>query len=472
MRRDRDQRRRDWEHRRHQYREHMEHWKREHPWQHRYFKRYGSRLGPRILIRIFLTFLLTAFVLLGGVFMLSRTLSPDHRLSPAIEKNVVFYLESLQQKLNQSLNEDGIKNFENELKLSARVEGFDRLADQQGLPKFSDLHEQDEKFSDKIAVGHSGGYFFAELKGASPRTVWFVSPREFPRNFTFPFLGIAGFILFILVLSFLTIRWMMLPIKSVLVGVNKVTAGDLRYRIHMRQRGDFQIIGEAFNRMADGLEKMLVAKEQLLRDVSHELRSPLTRVSVAVDLMPDEKLKASIKDDLRKMEDLISQILESYRIKEGVRLQKAPADLCELIENVVGDYEASAPGVKFSSCKDAVVEIDAMQIERVLINLIENAIKYSKPDSSPIVVTLDKSKTDWLIKVRDNGTGISEKDLPHIFEPFYRADAVRTPGKSGFGLGLAIAKSIVEAHQGSLTVSSQLGEGSEFTIRLPADKYD
>jgi signal transduction histidine kinase len=445
---------------------------RDHKWQRRYFKRYGRRLGPRILIRIFLTFLLTAFVLLGGVFWISKTLNPDHRLSPVIEKNVVFYLESLQQKLNQSLTEDGIKNFEKELQLSARVEGFDNLADQQGLPKFSELQEKNEHFSDKISLGHSGGYFFAELKGASPRTVWFVSPREFPRNFTFPFLGIAGFILFILVLSFLTIRWMMLPIKSVLIGVNRISAGDLKYRIHMRQRGDFQIIGEAFNRMTEGLEKMLAAKEQLLRDVSHELRSPLTRVSVAVDLMPDEKLKVSIKDDLRKMEDLIAQILESYRIKEGVRLQKAPADLCELIENVAGDYAATSPGVKFNSCKKAIVEIDAMQIERVLVNLIENAIKYSKPGSSPIVVSLDKSKQDWIIRVTDSGTGISEKDLPHIFEPFYRADAVRTPGKSGFGLGLAIAKSIVEAHQGSLTVSSHLGDGSEFTIRLPADKYD
>jgi len=432
---------------------------------------HGGR-RTKILIRIFLTFLMTAVVIIGGLALLAHSLSPEHQLSPVLEKNAVFYLESLQQKLNGSLTPEGIRAFESDLQLSARVAGFENIADQQGLPQFKDIEEESKHSTSKVAFGRTQEYFFVELKNASPRTVWFISTKEFPRGLVFPFIGLAGFIMFILALSFLTIRWMMLPIKTVVIGVNKISAGDLKFRIHTRHRGEFQMIGEAFNRMADGLEKMIIAKEQLLRDVSHELRSPLTRVGVAVDLLQDEKLKTSIKEDLRKMDDLVSEILESYRLKESASLKKAPTDLSELIINVVDDYKTVSPGVKFAPVVSVVLEIDAMQIERVLRNLIENAVKYSKENSGPIEIALYKSRDNWFIKIKDEGQGIAEKDLAHIFEPFYRADAARSPGKSGFGLGLAIAKSIVEAHEGSLTVSSRLGEGSEFILRLPADIYD
>lgn len=427
------------------------------------------RLGvKKLLFRIFATFFLTTLVILSGLFLLAHSLKPEHQLSGMSEKNAVFYLESLQQKLNHSLSENGIRQLYDDLHLRARVAGFEDLADQQGLPSFAAIAKEDDRLSSKITLGKHAGYFFAELKGAQPRTAWFIAQSDIPRFFAFPFIGIAGFILLILILSFLTIRWMMSPMKVIIQGVNKISTGDLKYRIQTRHTDEFQLIAEAFNNMADGLEKMIVSKERLLRDVSHELRSPLTRVGVAADLMKDDALKESVKEDLRKMEGLVSEILESYRLKEGATsLRKSPTPLKELIEAVVADYESTSPGVKAVNLPDVVLNVDGMQIERVLRNLIENSIKYAKPDSKATTVTLEKDRQHWVLKVKDDGIGISKQDLPHIFEPFYRADTVRSPGTSGFGLGLSIAHSIAIAHDGELSVSSQQGKGAEFTLKLP-----
>lgn len=429
-----------------------------------------KRRGTKLLIRIFLTFFLTALLILAGLAFITHSLKPEHSLSPMAEQNAVFYLNALQQKLGTAPSEESILNIYKDLHINARVQGFENLADQQGLPGFRELEKEDEHFSDKVVLGKYRGYFFAELRGASPRVVWMISAKEIPRGLAFPFIGIAGFILLILAMSFLTIRWIMSPVKVILQGVHKISMGDLKYRIKTRHRGgEFEMIGNTFNRMADGLEKMVASKEQLLRDVSHELRSPLTRVGVAVDLMSDEQLKVSIKEDLRKMEELVSEILESYRLKEGAAsLRKAPTQMKELLENIVTDYKDVSPGVQLVEVADVTLQIDAMQIERVLRNLIENALKYTRTDSNPVLISLAKNHDEYVITVKDNGAGIDPKDLPHVFEPFYRADAARSPGKSGFGLGLAIAKSIVEAHDGELSAESTLGQGSRFTIRIPS----
>lgn len=421
--------------------------------------------GMKLLIKVFLAFLLTSLLIVGGLALLGHSLSPEKSLSPVIENNAVNYFQSLGAKIQ---NEDDIRRIYKDLQLHVRREGFEQLADSQGLPSFATTEKRDKDFSNKLSLGKTNGFYFAEVKGVTPRTVWFISYDEIPRAWLFPFLWVASFIFFIMAISFLTIRWMMSPIKVVVEGVNKISEGNLKYRIKTNHRGEFGLIADSFNNMADGLEKMIVAKEQLLRDVSHELRSPLTRVGVAVDLLADEKMKASIKDDLSKMEELIHQILESYRLKEGAKsLKKSNVNLSELISNVASDYEESIK-VHLNLPEEASLHMDAMQMERVLRNLIENSMKYAKPsEANELTISLQKDCDHWVLKLKDQGIGISEKDLTHIFEPFYRADTARSPGKSGFGLGLAIARAVIEAHEGTIAVTSKMNVGSEFTIRLP-----
>ncbi|HEY1080043.1 MAG TPA: HAMP domain-containing sensor histidine kinase [Bdellovibrio sp.] len=426
-----------------------------------------KRRGMKLLIKIFLTFFFTALVIIGGVAWLSHSLQPEKQLSRIVEKNALLYIEALHTKLGVNPDDAKMNELYNDLNVSVRIEGHEAWANKKDLPTFQEVDEQSEHKSDLLVVGKYRSYFYAGIKNSSPRAVWFISANDFPRGLLFPFVAIAAFVLLILALSFLTIRWMMSPLKVLLQGVHKISSGDLKYRVRARHTREFQMIGEAFNKMADNLEKMITAKERLLRDVSHELRSPLTRVGVAVDLLPDEKLKASIQEDLKKMEVLVAEILESYRMREGaVALKKSPVNLVELIQHVVEDYHGSVPAIKVNLPSAAEANVDPMQIERVLRNLIENAVKYSLPDSAPIQVSLRKGFCEWQIKVTDDGVGIEQKDITQIFEPFYRADSARTPGKAGFGLGLAIAKNIVIAHGGQLTVSRH-GRGCEFLCVLP-----
>ncbi|NUN04611.1 MAG: HAMP domain-containing histidine kinase [Bdellovibrio sp.] len=426
-----------------------------------------KRRGMKLLIKIFLTFFCTALVIIGGVAWLSHSLQPEKQLSRILEKNSVLYVEALHAKLGANPDAARMTELYNDLNVSVRMQGHEEWANKRDLPTFQEVDEHTEHKSDKLVVGKYRSYFYAGLKNSSPRAVWFISAQDFPRGLLFPFVAIAAFVLLILALSFLTIRWMMSPLKVLLQGVHKISSGDLKYRVRTRHTREFQMIGEAFNKMADNLEKMITAKERLLRDVSHELRSPLTRVGVAVDLLPDEKLKVSIQEDLKKMEILVSEILESYRMREGaVALKKSPVNLVELVKHVVADYEESAPAIKVQLPEVAEANVDPMQIERVLRNLIENAVKYSHADSQPIQVSLKKGFCDWQMKVTDDGVGIEQKDMAQIFEPFYRTDSARTPGKAGFGLGLAIAKNIVLAHGGQLSVSRH-GRGCEFLCVLP-----
>ncbi|MEN0057920.1 MAG: HAMP domain-containing sensor histidine kinase [Bdellovibrio sp.] len=428
-----------------------------------------KRRGTKLLIKVFVTFCFTAFLIIGGMAWIGHFLAQDKNLSPVIEKNAIAYFTTLNQRLQQDLTPKGMQKIYDDLHLKARVAGHETFANSHHLPSFADVDEEGSHFSNRLLLGKYRGYFFAEVKGAEPRTVWFISRSEIPRGWIFPFLWLAAFTLFIMAMSFLTIRWMMSPINVVVDGVNKISSGDLKYRIRTRHKGEFKMIGEAFNNMADGLEKMIAAREQLLRDVSHELRSPLTRVGVAVDLLNDENMKLSIKEDLQKMEELIHEILESYRLKEGARsLKKSAANLSELITHVASDFD-SAASIRIQVPPEASLNIDVMQMERVLRNLLENAVKYSLPGNSPsIQISLKRDCNFWALKVKDAGIGIAEKDIGRIFEPFYRADSARSPGKSGFGLGLAIAKAVVEAHEGTLSVVSKLNEGCEFTIRLPS----
>ena len=207
---------------------------------------------------------------------------------------------------------------------------------------------------------------------------------------------------------------------------------------------------------------MIHAKEQLLLDVSHEIRSPLTRIKVALEFVPDGNTKKSIREDLSEVEKMIMEILETERLNsDHGKLYLKKANVSVIIKEVLQDFQNRSPGVKLTSVpKGVFLNIDIDRIKTVLKNVIENSLKYSKPESQPVEISIDEEEKAVVIRIKDYGSGIPKEELPYIFEPFYRIDKSRSKETGGYGLGMSLCKKIMEAHGGTIEINSELNIGT------------
>jgi len=225
---------------------------------------------------------------------------------------------------------------------------------------------------------------------------------------------------------------------------------------------------ESFNTMTKRIREMIHSKEQLLLDVSHELRSPLTRIKVALEFVPDGPTKESIGEDVSDVETMITELLESERLNsDHGRLYLERSDISEIIGEVARDFENKPPGVKLISVPENVfLKIDPDRIKTVLKNVLENAIKYSRPESPPVEIAVDDEGKSVMIRIKDHGSGIPKEELPYLFEPFYRTDKSRSKDTGGYGLGMSLCKKIMEAHSGRIEIRSEVDVGTTVVLRF------
>lgn len=231
------------------------------------------------------------------------------------------------------------------------------------------------------------------------------------------------------------------------------------------------------------IEKVLEEQKRFIADASHELKTPLTSLKTSLEVtLRNPKLnlteaKETIKeglDDVNSLVALTEKLLKLSRLEtNGNHSLFEKVSLKELVENAVAKVTPLARKKKISlkvETKDLFLWGEKDSLIEMLTIFLDNAIKYNKKQGKVFLQTT-KEKNNVVIKITDTGIGISEKDLPHIFERFYRADQSRSKDKTpGFGLGLALAKSIIEKHSGTVAVLSRLGEGTSFTITLPLKK--
>ena len=280
-------------------------------------------------------------------------------------------------------------------------------------------------------------------------------------------------ILFILltlvfVCAFLSIRWILKPIKWLTEGVEQVSKGNLNYQVPIREMDELGELAESFNSMTRRIAEMIHAKEQLLLDVSHELRSPLTRIKVALEFVLDGNTKKSIGEDLSEVEKMIVEILETERLNSNYgKLYLKKANVSGIIKEVLQDFQNRSPGVKLTSVpKGVFLNIDIDRIKIVLKNVIENSLKYSKSESQPVEISIDEEEKSVVIRIKDYGSGIPKEELPYIFEPFYRIDKSRSKETGGYGLGMSLCKKIMEAHGGTIEINSELNIGTTVFLRF------
>ncbi|MDH3218987.1 MAG: HAMP domain-containing histidine kinase [Gammaproteobacteria bacterium] len=276
----------------------------------------------------------------------------------------------------------------------------------------------------------------------------------------FVFLGL------ILILLYFAIRRMFRPIEAISEQLRNIGEGNLDQSIDISGKGEIAMLAAGINRMSAQIKSMLEGKSGLLLAISHELRSPITRMRVNLELLEPGDLQKKLIDDVHEMETLLAAILESEKLSSGhAPLSLGRHELLTLVEEVVSDH--SCRGRIRTSLTPVEVEIDRLRIGLLIKNLIDNACHYSSAEDGLIEVRLRREPQAAIIEVQDHGAGIGEEEIPRLAEPFYRPDGARQRSTGGYGLGLYLCKLIIDAHQGHFTIESEPGSGTTVIVTLP-----
>ena len=242
--------------------------------------------------------------------------------------------------------------------------------------------------------------------------------------------------------------------------------GDGKWReADESRRDEFGRLAAVFNGMQKNLRALLQSKQRLLAAASHELRSPLTRLKLAAEFLPDGKLRGRMDADLRELEALTGGILEQSRL-EALPAETTAVDLDALARDEAERYGGAEKELTTELESGAVVTADGTRLRRALRALIDNGLRYSRSRVSLSSHKLADGRGE--LRVEDDGPGVAAEDLPHLFDAFYRADEARARETGGFGLGLALAKAAVESQGGELTAANNPETGGLVAvIRLP-----
>jgi signal transduction histidine kinase len=380
-------------------------------------------------------------------------------LGPSLSMSRGLVAEYARALASTSPDEARAKEIANRLGLEMRYEGPGGAWETApGLPHLSEVKKSRWRDDLTIAPDPQGGTYL----------IFWELGRRMRRAHSHILWMLHGVMALIVLLAYLVLRRSLRPLRALHEGVARLSEGELDVTVPSRTRDEFGALAEAFNQMVRRISEMLRARDQLLLDVSHELRSPLTRVKVALALMPEGDKRQRIEADVAEMEAMIAELLELERLREGRGLRRERLDLVALLREVAEGFQDRPPGVRFVAATPEIwAEVDGEKIRVVLRNLLENAFKYSLADSRPVEVTVKTDGEAVIVVVADDGPGLPADDLHNLFEPFFRVDRSRSKKSGGYGLGLSICKRIVEAHGGRIEAANRSGRGAEFTITLP-----
>ncbi|MEC4819574.1 MAG: ATP-binding protein [Scytonema sp. PMC 1069.18] len=309
-----------------------------------------------------------------------------------------------------------------------------------------------------------------------------ITLQQFQKQFATIFWTVLGTLVFTLLLCTFISEWLARslsrPIERMKNFAIRLGSGHFGDRLHIRrQSNELDQLAIELNRMSERLASLDQERRAFLANVSHELRTPISNVLVTVEALrsgasSDPKVRdrffQNVEDETKRLSRLIDDLLDLGRLEAGVTiLEEQTVHLNQLISRVVRAVESRIQNLQISAevnVSDLQIQGDSERLLQAFLNILDNAIKHSTPNSK-ISINGYKEGKHAVIVIRDRGLGIKQSDLPRIFEQFYTAD--RSRKGRGVGLGLAIAKRIVEAHGGSITASSTYGEGATFTIYLP-----
>lgn len=270
----------------------------------------------------------------------------------------------------------------------------------------------------------------------------------------------------VLLISFFVARIVTRPLAEMREAIARVAAGDLEHRLPERGSRELVDLARVFNAMGQRVGDMLRAERALMAGISHEVRTPLARLRLELEMLREQKVAesrlSSMERDLEEINHLIAEMLETSKLAIGDRrLEREPVELMDLAREAVERAQIQTHPIEISGTKTQVVG-DRERLLRVLVNLLGNSSKYAPP-GTPIEIAIGPSG----FRVMDRGPGVPAEALPRIFEPFFRAKSTDA-SKSGFGLGLSLAHQIVSLHGGRISAKNRPETGLEVEVELPS----
>ncbi len=278
-------------------------------------------------------------------------------------------------------------------------------------------------------------------------------------------------------------RRMLMPIKRMTDTVKEISVQNLDKRLDVgRSHDELKDLAQTFNQMIDRIQSSYERQNRFVSDASHELRTPVAVIQGYADLLDRwgmdhrdvmEESVGAIKNETGNMKQLIEKLLFLARAdKNQLTLNKEEFVLDDLLEEIASESRLLDTGHNITHrMETAGIEIcaDRSCLKQALRVFMDNAIKYT-PSGGAIEISALKAKKQVTIAVADTGIGIPTEDIPHVFDRFYRSDVSRTKESGGHGLGLSIAKWIIESHDGKIEVQSAVGKGTKISIHLPCRK--
>lgn len=317
-----------------------------------------------------------------------------------------------------------------------------------------------------ISIGYYGPYFLSD------------DDFYFLDSLNQILIGTGIFSLIISIITgFIFANQMSRPIINTMGAAKRIAEGD--YGVRIKEQTNTKEINDlinSINHLAESIEGQEMLRRGLTADMAHELRTPLTSVQTHIEAMiegvwePTTVRLQSCYEEMTRITKLVSDMENLAKLdNDNLKLKKMNVNLLDILMKIISNFETEFTDknqeVSISgNCTDIFADRD--RISQVLINLLSNASKYTQ-DGGKILINISETDDSVKLSINDNGIGIREDEISFIFERFFRGDKSRNRATGGTGIGLSIVKSIITAHEGSVTVKSELGVGSEFTVTLP-----
>ena len=452
----------------------------------------------KLFLKIFLWFLAAIALMIGVIVFVTRTFQTEPmvgRFQRSTRNQMIIFGGTASQIVNAE-GEAGLRTYLSRLRDVEPPREVDLVGADGHLwfGEAAEMVDSSELISRTFNSGAPETDFTVEDRTLASAPVTFPDGRRFvlvlkwdrqgpPALFwgsTLAYWRLGGLLLTAIVLCYLLALYLTSPIRKLREATLKLADGDLQTRVAQkigRRRDELADLARDFDNMAERIESLITSQRRLNRDISHELRSPLARLNVALEIAKQKSTPEStpflerIEAESTRLNEMIGRLLILAKLESGAEdIERVRIDLAEIVRDVAADadFEAQAKGkcVEVSTADSVAVMGSENLLRSAVENVLRNAVRYTA-DRTVVDVSLTSNDGHAVLRISDHGGGVPEDEMENLFRPFYRVGEARERKTGGIGLGLAIAERAIKAHKGSIRAENK---GDGLVVEITLDK--